>query len=64
MERIGTEVSVDQIRAMDEKGLLQRNLIDAPVKDTVSVPDGGYTIIRFVANNPGKHLEILVEAID
>ena len=55
MERIGSQVSVNQIKAMDESGLIRRNLIDAPVKDTVAVPDGGYTIIRFIADNPGSY---------
>lgn len=37
-----------------------------PIKDTVTVPDGGYTVIRFVANNPGFwlfhcHIEFHVE---
>lgn len=54
MERVASNVSVDQIRDMDENGQIRRNLIDAPVKDTVAVPDGGYTIIRFVATNPGS----------
>ncbi len=53
MERIGSQVSVNQIKAMDKSGLIRRNLIDAPIKDTVAVPDGGFTIIRFTANNPG-----------
>ena len=30
-----------------------RNLKDPPLKDTVAVPDAGFTLIRFVANNPG-----------
>lgn len=54
MERVASNVSVDQIRDMDENGQIRRNLIDAPIKDTVAVPDGGYTIIRFVATNPGS----------
>lgn len=53
MKRVASKVSIDEIRAMDENGLIERNLIDAPVKDTVAVPDGGYTIIRFMATNPG-----------
>lgn len=28
----------------------------APLKDTVSVPSSGYTIVRFRADNPGKML--------
>lgn len=29
------------------------NLMNPPIKDTVSVPAHGYVIIRFVADNPG-----------
>ena len=32
---------------MDKIGLLKRNLIKTPLKDTVTVPVGGYTIIRY-----------------
>lgn len=53
MERVDTQVSMDQIKMMDKNGFLRRNLVDAPIKDTVAVPDGGYTIIRFMAINPG-----------
>lgn len=38
---------------MDENGKIKRRLSGAPAKDTITVPDGGYTVIRFVANNPG-----------
>lgn len=36
------------------------------MKDTITVPDGGYTIVRFVADNPGYwifhcHIEYHVE---
>ncbi|EFX65935.1 hypothetical protein DAPPUDRAFT_65109, partial [Daphnia pulex] len=66
MERIGSNVTVDQIRAMDDNGLIRRNLVDAPIKDTVAIPDGGYTAIRFLATNPGYwllhcHLEFHAE---
>ncbi|XP_018023905.1 laccase-10-like isoform X3 [Hyalella azteca] len=45
-----------QVIALDEQGLLPRNL-DTPLeKDTVMVPRGGYTIIRFRADNPGYWL--------
>ena len=30
------------------------NLINPPVKDTITVPPGGYVVIRFKADNPGK----------
>ena len=41
---------------MDRQGLIKRNLVDPPFKDTVSVPDSGFTIIRFHADNPGYWL--------
>lgn len=55
-----------QVQALDDAGLIKRRLRGAPTKDTVTVPDGGYTIIRFIANNPGYwlfhcHIEFHVE---
>ena len=32
---------------------VEKNLDNPPLKDTVIVPDAGFTVIRFVANNPG-----------
>ncbi|XP_075156466.1 multicopper oxidase 1 [Haematobia irritans] len=53
MERLGKNVSIEMIKQLDRYNLLKRNLVRPPVKDTVTVPDGGYTIIRFEAHNPG-----------
>lgn len=55
-----------QIQRLDSLNGIKRRLSGAPIKDTVTVPDGGFTIIRFVANNPGFwlfhcHLEFHVE---
>lgn len=58
MERIGRNVTVEIVKELDKKGLIRRNLDRAPLKDTVTVPDGGYTIIRFHANNPGTYMYI------
>ncbi|XP_023312711.1 laccase-10-like, partial [Anoplophora glabripennis] len=52
MERLGENVTVEEVQDRDRQGLIKRNLLDAPLKDTVTVPDGGYTIVRFVASNP------------
>lgn len=30
------------------------NLVDPPLRNTINVPVGGWTVIRFVADNPGK----------
>ncbi|CAG9861310.1 unnamed protein product [Phyllotreta striolata] len=66
MERLGNSTTIDEVRARDEKGLIKRNLKNAPLKDTVSVPDGGYVIGRLKADNPGYwflhcHLEVHAE---
>ncbi|XP_030755871.1 laccase-2-like [Sitophilus oryzae] len=53
MERLGRNVTVDEVKKRDSDGYIKRNLINAPIKDTVNVPDGGYTIVRFKADNPG-----------
>ncbi|XP_069112423.1 uncharacterized protein [Argopecten irradians] len=53
MEKLNTSTSVEYVKMRDRIGLIGRNL-DRPVtKDTVNVPDGGYTIVRFHAKNPG-----------
>lgn len=56
MERLNSSVNLEQIQVLDQQGLLRRRLLRAPQKDTVTVPDGGYTIIRFIADNPGYWL--------
>lgn len=37
------------------------NLVDPPIRNTINVPVGGWTVIRFVADNPGKFQLIYVE---
>lgn len=49
-------ITRSQVMEMDQQGLIERNLIDPPYKDTVTIPDGGYTVVRFTANNPGYWL--------
>lgn len=56
MERLNSSVDLEQVQELDRQGKLKRRLLRAPKKDTVTVPDGGYTIIRFVADNPGYWL--------
>lgn len=56
LERLGENVTIEMVKQLDQFKLLKRNLVNPPVKDTVTVPDGGYTIIRFEAYNPGYWL--------
>ncbi|XP_045202845.2 uncharacterized protein LOC123556306 [Mercenaria mercenaria] len=53
MDIVGETTSMEEIKQLDNEGRLARNLVDPVAKDTVTVPDGGYTIVRFQANNPG-----------
>jgi hypothetical protein len=41
------------VKELDKQGLLKRNFHRPPLKDTTTVPVGGYTIIRFLTSNPG-----------
>ena len=50
---IGNAVKMEKIKALNEAGNITRNLINPPLKDTISVPDAGFSLIRFVADNPG-----------
>ncbi|XP_055539968.1 uncharacterized protein LOC129726845 [Wyeomyia smithii] len=56
MERLGVNVTAEEVKRLDEEGKIKRRLKGAPIKDTVTIPDGGYTIIRFIASNPGYWL--------
>lgn len=54
MGKIGVTASEKHVRRLDNMGLIKRNLVDPPRKDTLAVPTGGYAVIRFVSSNPGK----------
>ncbi|XP_071552514.1 uncharacterized protein [Panulirus ornatus] len=53
MGRLGDHTSAEEVAALDAAGGIPRKLENPVKKDTVTIPDGGYTIIRFTANNPG-----------
>ncbi|XP_065567197.1 uncharacterized protein LOC136031488 isoform X1 [Artemia franciscana] len=56
MERLGNVTTLDDVLALDAAGKIERKFSAAPIKDTVSVPDGGYAVVRFIADNPGYWL--------
>lgn len=39
---------------LDRRGLLHRQYNLPPIKDTIAVPNNGYVVLRFRADNPGK----------
>jgi len=53
MERLGHNTSREEVLALEAAGKLRRNFDRPPLMDTVTVPDGGYTVLRFRASNPG-----------
>ncbi|XP_065577924.1 uncharacterized protein LOC136038621 isoform X2 [Artemia franciscana] len=65
MERLNTSTTLEEVMALDAQGLIQRKLSGAPIKDTISVPAGGYVIARFYADNSGywlMHCHLLYHA--
>lgn len=46
---------MDDVKRLDAEGYLNRNYDNPVQKDTILVPDGGYAVLRFVADNPGKN---------
>lgn len=39
---------------LDRRGLLHRQFGHPPLKDTIAVPNNGYVVVRFRADNPGE----------
>lgn len=46
---------------LDRRGLLHRQFNLPPYKDTIAVPNNGYVVFRFRADNPGKLQKINFE---
>ncbi|XP_057332184.1 uncharacterized protein LOC130672020 isoform X1 [Microplitis mediator] len=53
MVSMGANVSFSKVKRMNDQGLIEKKFNRAPIKDNVSVPAKGFTVIRFVASNPG-----------
>ncbi|GFR76640.1 laccase-4-like, partial [Elysia marginata] len=56
LDKLNTSTSVQEVKALDERGGITRSTSRAPYKDTITVPDGGYVVLRFRADNPGMWL--------
>ena len=53
ISNIANTLNKEVVRKLNEDGKIKRNLVDPPQKDTVAVPDSGFAILRFKADNPG-----------
>nr|CAI5832434.1 unnamed protein product [Callosobruchus analis] len=50
----GSRLTAQQIQQLDLKGaLVNRNLLNPVIKDTIRVPRNGVVVLRFLAQNPG-----------
>ena len=49
----GNNITKQMVIDKDQAGDIPRNLESPPYKDTVVVPDAGYTLVRMTASNPG-----------
>ncbi|XP_043281462.1 laccase-5-like isoform X2 [Venturia canescens] len=50
------KISLKHVLDLDERGLLHREFNLPPSKDTIAVPNNGYVLLRFRADNPGYWL--------
>ncbi|XP_011330014.2 laccase-4 isoform X2 [Ooceraea biroi] len=48
--------SANEVQKLDEIGSLRRRKALPPFKDTIAVPNNGYVVVRFRADNPGYWL--------
>lgn len=46
-------VSLDYVKQLNEEGRIHKKLSNATAKDSISVPNSGYAIVRLKADNPG-----------
>jgi hypothetical protein len=47
------KISLKHTLDLNRRGLLNRNLQSHPLKDNIAVPNNGYVVLRFKADNPG-----------
>lgn len=47
------KISLKHALDLDRRGLLHRHFKGPPLKDTIAVPNNGYVVLRFRADNPG-----------
>ncbi|XP_068629840.1 uncharacterized protein [Battus philenor] len=50
----GKSITKQEFQLLDQKGKIERNLRNPPVKDTFLVPNKGYTIVRLKADRGGS----------
>lgn len=46
-------LTTEYVKYLNENGKIKKRFKGSPLKDTISIPNGGYAVIRFRADNPG-----------
>jgi len=55
VKQLDEPTALTLIQELDSRdSLLSRNLVNPVLKDTVTVPSNGVSVLRFKADNPGK----------
>ena len=52
------KINLKYIRDLDKRGFFKREFNLPPSRDTIAVPNNGYVILRFRADNPGILLNL------
>lgn len=50
------KINLKHTLELDRLGMLERDFSKPPMKDTIAVPNNGYVVLRFRADNPGYWL--------
>ncbi|XP_064615588.1 uncharacterized protein LOC135479627 [Liolophura sinensis] len=53
LKQVNISTTMEAVKRLDAEGYIHRNYDNPVQKDTILVPDGGYAVLRFVADNPG-----------
>lgn len=49
------KMTEEYFKELDDNNQIERNFVSPPAKDTLPIPNNGYAILRFRANNPGNN---------
>lgn len=58
MGKLNTSIHIEEVKRLDELGLLPRNFDLPPVKDTVTVPVGGKTHFNNILSQLNQNYEL------
>lgn len=54
MKSYGRSITLQEIKNEEKSGKIYKNLVDPIRKDTISIPNKGFAILRLKTDNPGR----------